>query len=233
MCGDLYHPGTNIDGSAGDMTQQDQLLRARLGRGGAVVLTLTLCLGLAACGTGASEGSGATATAGEAASPSDAPGSASATPTPSATLSAKEQEAFEQATQAALAFSQTITDLYSGTRSDVNDMYFVATSEIRERVMNNIARGLSEGTRTVPQGVEVTLIAAKPVKVQLERKQPRVIVRACIDATKATDIEADGTERPGVREELDYWVVKVDHLPEPGWAVTRLMGQPDQADRAC
>lgn len=224
-------PGLDIDGTAGEMTHQAlPLLRERRTRGSAA-LALALCLGLSGCAAGQSPSAGSSPSAGTL--PSEAPSSASASPSPSSTLSPEEQEAFEQATQAALAFSQTIMDLYTGSRTDVNDMYFVATGDFRQRVMTNIAKGLAKGTRTVPLGAEATLVSAKPIKVQLQREQPRVIVRACIDATQATDIEADGTKRPGVREEYDYWVVQVDHLPAPGWAVTRMMGQPAKADRAC
>ena len=58
-------------------------------------------------------------------------------------------------------------------------------------------------------------------------------IRPRARATAGTDIAADGTKSPGVREELDYTVVKTDYLPAPGWAVSDIMGQRDPEDRRC
>ena len=224
-------PELDIDRSAGEMTNHAKPLRSeRRRRSSVAALAVALCLGLTACGVGDTGGAGASAGS---AMPSGAPSSPSASPSPTSTLSPEEQEAFKQASQTALAFTQTIMDLYTGARTDVNDMYLVATGDFRERVMGNIARGLADGTRTIPAGFQVRLASAEPLKVQLDRKQPRVVVRACVDWIGSTDIKADGTKDPGGRGERDFWVIKVDHLPEPGWAVSRMMVQEDPADREC
>ena len=55
--------------------------------------------------------------------------SASPSPSPTSTLTAEEQQAFEEATKVVLAYRQTITDLYSGARTNLNDLNEVAAGE--------------------------------------------------------------------------------------------------------
>ena len=222
-------PELYIDRSAGEMTNHAKPLRSeRRRRSSVAALAVALCLGLTACGVGDTGGAGASAGS---VMPSEAPSSSSASPSPTSTLSPEEQEAFEQATETVAAHSQTILDLYSGTRTDVNDMYLVATGDLLQQEMQSIATELARGLKTVPTGVQSSLVSSEPVSFELDRQKPRVVIRACIDERHATDVEPDGTEVPGVREELDYEVLRIN--PAQGWRVSRVTGHADPNDRAC
>ncbi len=153
---------------------------------------------------------------------------------PTSTLTPAEQEAFDQATAVALAYRQTGVDLYSGARTSVNDLNdVVAAGDLLDRELRNVSQGLSQGYRSEPLGAQLVLVSAEPVRIELDSDPSTVVVRACIDAGAVTDVAPDGTRTPGVREQLDYTVVKTDYLPEPGWAVLRVTGERDPEDRAC
>ncbi len=159
---------------------------------------------------------------------------ASASPTPTSTLTPSEQEAFEQATSVALAFRQTGVDLYTGARTDVNDLNdVVAAGDLLDRELKNVSQGLSQGYSSQPAGAQLVLVSAQPLSIDLDADPPRVVVRACIDATGVTDVAPGGKRTPGVREQLDYTVVTTDYLPAPGWAVLKVTGERDPEDRTC
>lgn len=162
-------------------------------------------------------------------------GSPTASPSasPTSTLTAAQQEAFEQATDVVMAYRQTVTDLYSGARTRINDLDNYVTGDRLEQARTSVQQSLAKGVRAEPKGVELALVSAEPVKVKLKADPPTVVVRACIDASAVTDIAADGTRSPGVREELDYTVVKTTYLPEPGWAVMDVTGDKNPKDRTC
>jgi len=107
------------------------------------------------------------------------------------------------------------------------------TGDLLEQARNTVQKGLVGGQRSEPKGGQLVLVSAEPVKVRLKADPPSVVVRACIDATALTGIDAEGNRSPGVREELDYTLVKTTYLPDPGWAVTRVTGDPDAEDRTC
>lgn len=180
---------------------------------------------LAGCSGTGSEGASPT--------PSDA---AATTAGPSAsatsTLSAEQQRAFEEATEVVLAYRQTITDLYSGARTNLNDLNEVATGDLLDQGLKNIQEGLTQGWRYEPKGARVAISAARPLRVDLARNPNTVVVRACLDATAVTAISPNGTPDEGVREELDYTVVRARHLPA-GWAVSRVEGEDNPEDRRC
>ncbi len=74
-----------------------------------------------------------------------AEGVASASASPSSTLTPEEQQAFEEATKVVLAYRQTITDLYSGARTNLNDLNKVAAGELRDKGLKNIQQSLTDG----------------------------------------------------------------------------------------
>ncbi len=89
----------------------------------------------------------------DASAPASMPPS-SASPSPSSTLSAAEQAAFEEATAVVLAYRQTIADLYSGARTDLNDLDKVATGELLDRTCTTCQQGLAPGlSQSEPVGV--------------------------------------------------------------------------------
>jgi hypothetical protein len=93
--------------------------------------------------------------------------------------------------------------------------------------------GVRSGIESEPQGAQLALASAEPVAIRLKSDPAKVVLLACVDATGVTDVLADGTRRPGVREELQYTVVKTTYLPAPGWAVSKVTGDKDPEDRAC
>ena len=134
-----------------------------------------------------------------------------------------------------LAYRQTITDLYSGARTNLNDLNDVATGdEVLDQGLLNIQRSLNEGWRVEPSGVEISIVYADPVAVGLADDPASVMVRVCVDATSVTEVDPDGKRAVGVREELDYTLTRTSYLPDPGWAVSRVSTTFDEPDdRRC
>jgi hypothetical protein len=173
-------------------------------------------------GTAPSPGSSASATS-----------EASTSASPSTTLTAEEQRAFDEATQVVLAYRQTLVDLYSGARTRLNDLNNVATGGLLDRNLTKAQEDLGAGQRSEPQGAQVELVSAEPVRVDLKSDPNTVVVRACIDGTQVTSISPDGTQSRGVREQADYTVTRTTYLPAPGWAVARTQVAQDPAERTC
>jgi hypothetical protein len=168
------------------------------------------------------------------ASPTPTASQTSVSPTPTSTLAPAEQEALDQATDVVVAYQQTIVDLYTGARTDVNDLNaVVATGDLLDASLKSVSQGLSLGYRMEPANAQVVLVSAEPVGIELEADPVTVVVRACLDQSAITSVSPDGSTKPGVREEVDYTVVKTDYLPAPGWAVESMEGDPDAEDRAC
>lgn len=173
-----------------------------------------------------------------AASPSLAPSTPASTAvapsaSPSSTLTAEEQQAFDEATQVVLAYRQTLVDLYSGARTQLNDLNQVATGELLERNLAKTQQDLVAGQRSEPVGARVVLDTASPIHVDLDSDPSSVVVKACVDATGVTSVRPDGTKSGGVREEAEYTLVRTTYLPAPGWAVSRTQVAKNSMDRAC
>ncbi|MGB8020329.1 MAG: hypothetical protein WCF04_03800 [Candidatus Nanopelagicales bacterium] len=199
-----------------------------------LALTVLLASGmlLAGCRSEpAPQGSGSPTPSASATTSTATPGSPS--PSATSTLTAAQEEAFAQATDVVMAYRQTITDLYSGARTRINDLDNYATGDLLDQDRTAVSLGVRQGIRSEPAGVQLVLVSAEPESVKLKADPPTVVLRACIDATDVTDVLADGTRRPGVREQLQYTVVKTAYLPDPGWAVLRLKGGTEPEDRAC
>ncbi len=186
---------------------------------------------LAGCSS-APDSSGTTGPAASSSTSASTEPSASASPSP--TLTAAEQQAFEEATKVVLAYRQTITDLYSGARTNLNDLNEVAAGDLRDQGLKNIQQSLSDGWRRSPEGAQLVVVSAAPVEIGLLDDPNAVVVRACIDATAVTIVNPDGVATSGIREELDYTVTRTTYLPEPSWAVTAVSTNTDNSDeRAC
>ena len=193
---------------------------------------------LGGCTSDSPEGSG-TGSVTASVSPSAASPSASGTPAPSPswsgteTLSPEQLQAFEEATQTVLAYRQTIVDLYSGARENLNDLNLVATGDLLDDDLQGVQKGLVAGRRVVPADAQLRMVGGSPESVDLDGDVDRVVVKVCVDATPVTTVEPDGSEVPGVVESLEYTIVRTAHLPEPGWAVSRVRGASDPSDRQC
>ena len=156
--------------------------------------------------------------------------SVSPSPSPTSTLTAEQQQAFEEAAKVALAYRQTITDLYSGARTDLNDLNEVASGDRVDRDLKNVSLSLRKGWRSEPKGGQLVLVSAEPVKVTLKKDPPTVVVRACIDATAVTDVSPDGKREQGKRTLADYTVMR---QTPTRWTVTRVTADLDVEDRLC
>lgn len=176
-------------------------------------------------------GSDPASPAGSGSAPQSGSASASASASPSSTLTAEQQQAFEEATQTVMAYRQLIVDLYSGARTDLNDLHKVATGDLLDQNLRNIQEGLNEGRRAEPAGVQLALVSSEPVTVKDDNT--KVVLRACIDATEVTDFDPSGTAIRGKRELLTYTTEKTPHLSSAVWKVSRVQGDTDEADRSC
>jgi len=207
-------------------------------RAGAVALACVLLAGLVSgCSGGAdpdqSGGSaGSSPTAAGPATPSPPAPTASATAAPDDGLTAEERVAFEEATEVVLAYRQTIADLYSGARTDLNDLDKVATGDLLDRGLRNIQQGLSQGYRSEPMGVQLVLVSAEPVSVDLGADPPTVVVSACIDATAVMDVDPSGNVAQGLREVSDYHLQMLGGS-EVGWYVAKETAARLPEDRRC
>jgi hypothetical protein len=197
-------------------------------------LAAALAAGVLLTGCSTSDPTAGTGSTGNPSSSALASPSASGSASPTSTLTAEEQQAFTEATEVVLAYRQTITDLYSGARTNLNDLNDVAAGELLDQGLQNIQQSLSDGWRREPQGVELVLVSASPLDFELAGNPNTVVVRACIDATEVTIVDPAGTRSSGIREELDYTVTRTSYLPDPGWVVTRVTtGNDDPKARQC
>jgi hypothetical protein len=172
---------------------------------------------------------------GPSASPSmSAEGEPSVSASPSSTLTAEEQQAVEEATKVVLAYRQTITDLFSGASTRLNDLDSVAAGdEALDKGLAELQQSLSEGWRSEPTGVKLDLISAEPISVHLGNGRDEVVIRACIDSTAVIGVSPDGVRTSGTREASEYTVTRTTYLPDPGWAVTRTKVARDPEARKC
>ena len=159
--------------------------------------------------------------------------SSPATPSATSTLTAEEQQAFEEATEVVLAYRQTLVDIYSGASLNLNDLNEVATGDLLQRNLAKAQMDLGEGKRSEPTGVQLALISAEPVRIELDGEPDEVTVRACIDGTMVTSVDAAGIQTSGVRELAEYSLIRTTYLPAPGWAVTRTRVSENPEDRKC
>lgn len=214
-----------------DARRWDRAGRLRVGAALAALVALAGCGG----GSAGAPSSSASATTPSARAPASSPATtdASASASPTSTLSAEEQQAVAEATATVLAYRQTIADLYSGTRTNLNDLDQVATGELLDANLMGVQQGLSRGQRSRPAGAKLVLVSVEPVRIDLGGDLDSIRIRACIDATAVTDISPEGVQTQGGRESLDYLVVRTDYLADPGWAIAKVEGKSDPESRAC
>jgi hypothetical protein len=135
-------------------------------------------------------------------------------------LTDEEAQAFREATEVVVAYRQTVVDLLSGARTDLNDLNLVVTGSLLQDDLKNMQAGLTAGRKAEP-GARVVLVSAQPVQIELE-EEDRARVRACIDLTGITFTQPDGSTNQGSRGQADYVLVRTDYLPSPGWAVNTI-----------
>ena len=189
--------------------------------------------GVTASASGSASGTASPEPAGGASTDASSPASPAVASSALAGLSEDERQAFAEATEVVMAYRQIVTDLYSGVRTRVNDLDAVVTGDKLERSRLNVSQGLSEGYRSEPEGVQVVLVSAEPVSVDLAGDPPTVVIRACVDATAEVRLAPNGSRTQGVREELQYVIVRTSYLPGRGWAIAKELGSPESEEREC
>lgn len=147
--------------------------------------------------------------------------SAAPTPasSPSRTLTAQEQEAVEAATAVVLAYRQTIIDLYSGTRTNLNDLNKYATGDLLDADLRNVQHGLRDGTRAKATG-PVRMSETEVVSVNLANDQVRI--RTCIDLSSVEFTEPNGSRSRGTSGRADYVLERTGN-PGNSWRVARML----------
>jgi hypothetical protein len=193
---------------------------------------LMLATGLAAC-AGASSNDGAQDPSPASSFPGSSSDASSASPSPASSLSVAEQQAFEEAAETALAYRQTLVDLYSGSRSNLNDLNLVAGGELLDRDLTNTSIRLRQGHRAEPLGVRLALVSAEPVRIALAMEPPTAVVRVCLDATGGEAVNPDGTRTRGVRGELVYTVQRSELMDRASWVVVKVASDKKAGQRQC
>jgi hypothetical protein len=196
-------------------------------------LAAALAAGVLLTGCSTSDPTPGTGSTGNPSNAASASPSASTSASPTSTLTAEEQQAFAEATAVALAYRQTLVDLYSGARDQLNDLNRVTAGELLDRTLGKTQRDLGAGQRSEPEGVQLVLVVAEPMSVDLESDPNTVVLRACVDGTQVTSVSPSGERTSGVREQAEYTLTRMSYLPDPGWAVTRTQVAKDPGDRTC
>ena len=134
--------------------------------------------------------------------------SASPSPSPTSTLTAEEQQAFEEATKVVLAYRQTITDLYSGARTNLNDLNEVAAGEQRRAgPARTSSRASARGGVVEPEGAQFVLVSAEPVEVNLD-DDPDTVVVARLHRRDRRDRASSPTGRAHARASGRSWTTR-------------------------
>lgn len=147
--------------------------------------------------------------------------SAAATPTssPSRSLTAEEQEAVKAATAVVLAYRQTIIDLYSGTRTNLNDLNKYATGDLLDADLRNVQHGLRDGAGAESAG-PVRMSETEVVSVNLANDQVRI--RTCVDLSSVEFTEPNGSRSRGTTGRADYVLSRTGN-PGSSWRVARML----------
>lgn len=155
--------------------------------------------------------------------------SPSASPSPTSTLTATQQKALGQATEAVRAYEQAFYDILADPTPRLNDINNVAAQPQLSIDLNNLEQILAEGGFTIESTGPTTAVSADPVKFDLKGDPPTVVLEVCVDQIAATGTQ-DGESWTGPREVARYRVVKTSYLPAPGWAVAQVL-PPDGHDQ--
>jgi hypothetical protein len=157
-----------------------------------------------------------------ASSPTSASTSPTASPTPTSTLSAAEQKAVDHAAAAVLAYEQTIVDVLADPEPYLNAINNVAAQPQLEIELLNLQQLVAAGETVIQLSGPVTIASVEPIKVNLKGDPPTVTLLVCVDST-ATSGTYKGEPWTGPRQLTQYRVIKTTYLPDPGWAVAKVL----------
>jgi hypothetical protein len=156
---------------------------------------------------------------------SSASASPSASPSPSSTLSAAKQKAVDEATAVVLAYEQMLEDIPADPEPYLNDLNNVATQpqlDLDLRSLQDAVVAIAQGKLVIEDTGPVTLASVEPVKVDLKGEPPTVTLEVCVDKTGTRSTYEDKPVT-GSRQLIRYRVVKTTYLPDPGWAVAKVL----------
>jgi hypothetical protein len=152
--------------------------------------------------------------------------SASTSPTasvsPSSTLSPAKQQAVYEATAVVLARSQMFYDLIADPEPYLNQINDVVADPQLDLDLLNLQQLVDAKEMVIESTGPVTIASVTPVKVDLEGAPPTVTLEVCVDET-ATSGTYKGEPMTGPRQLARYRVVKTTYLPDPGWAVSKVL----------
>ncbi|MGB8020323.1 MAG: hypothetical protein WCF04_03770 [Candidatus Nanopelagicales bacterium] len=148
--------------------------------------------------------------------------STTASPTPSSTLTAAQQKALDQATEAVRAYEQTFYDILADPTPRLNDLNDVAAQPQLAIDLKNLQQIVVKGGFTIESSGPTAVVSVDPVKFDIKGDPPTVVLEVCVDQTAAHGTQ-DGKAWTGPREEAQYRVVKTTYLPAPGWAVAKVL----------
>lgn len=154
-----------------------------------------------------------------------------AVPLATASMSGAQWQAYDGATEAVVAYVQTVADLYTGKRTSLDDLAVVAVAPELDVAQRSIAQARALGYYSEPLGALVALVSADPYSIELGASPASVLLKACIDTTDVITVTPTGTRRSGVRQRLEYLVLQADSGPA-GWVVSEVKNERPQ-DRAC
>ena len=166
---------------------------------------------------------------------SSAPASASptASPSPTSTLPLAKQKAVDQATAVILAYDQLMTDLLADPDPNLNDLNDLVTDPQLDIDLLNRRMLIGARETVIESTGPVTIASVDPVKIDLKGDPPTVTLLVCVDSSAVSGTYKD-EPFTGSRQEMRYRVVKTTYLPDPGWAVARLMPPPgSEGSRPC
>ena len=147
--------------------------------------------------------------------------SSPATSSPTSTLTAEEQQAFEEATEAVRAYEQMFYDILADPQPNLNDMNNVAAQPQLALDLEGLQQIFSAGETSITATGPVAIAFTEPIDVAQGGEPQTVVLVACVDRSANSGIES-GKPWTGLREKAQYEVLKTTYLPSPGWAVARV-----------
>jgi len=177
---------------------------------------------------------GCSATPDTATSPTaSASASTSSSPSPTSPLSAAKQQAVDEATAVILAREQLLTDLLADPTPRLNDLNDLVTDPQLDLDLNSTREFILARETVMASAGPITIASVEPVKIDLKGDPPTVTLLVCVDSS-AVSGTYQGEPFTGSRQEGLYRVVKTTYLPDPGWAVAKLLPAPgSKGSRSC
>ena len=118
-----------------------------------------------------------------------------------------------------------LEDIPADPEPYLNDLNNVATQpqlDLDLRSLQDAVVAIAQGKLVIEDTGPVTLASVEPVKVDLKGEPPTVTLEVCVDKTGTRSTYEDKPVT-GSRQLIRYRVVKTTYLPDPGWAVAKVL----------